>query len=166
MLVEKPLVFSTDEAETLIDEAAARDLFFAINFNHRYARPVRLAAEAIARGDLGDPVFATLAVRGEAGTSRHPHANLIETQCHGLDLLEHLCGPIDSVMAQMTDPSGNGWTTLAVALHFASGAVGSLLGTTTPRTPIPDTHLLEVNGTAGAGAGRGHGAQVHPAPRR
>jgi myo-inositol 2-dehydrogenase / D-chiro-inositol 1-dehydrogenase len=149
LLVEKPLVFSTTEAETLIDEAATRDLFFAINFNHRYARPVRLAAEAIARGDLGDPVFASWRFGGEAGTSRHPHANLIETQCHGFDLLEHLCGPIDSVMAQMTGPSGNGWTTLAVALHFASGAVGSLLGTYDSSYAYPGTHLLEVNGTQG-----------------
>ncbi len=46
LLVEKPLVFELDEADTLLAEAAERDLFFAINFNHRYARPMRLAAEA------------------------------------------------------------------------------------------------------------------------
>ena len=39
LLVEKPLVFDLAEADRLLDEAAARDLFFAINFNHRYARP-------------------------------------------------------------------------------------------------------------------------------
>ena len=44
LLVEKPLVFDLGEADTLLAEAAERDLFFAINFNHRYARPVRLAA--------------------------------------------------------------------------------------------------------------------------
>ena len=104
LLVEKPLVFSLDEADTLIAEAAARNLFVGINFNHRYAKPVRLAAAAIARGDLGRLAFATWRFGGEAGTSRHPHANLIETQCHGFDMLEHLCGPIDSVMAQTGRP--------------------------------------------------------------
>jgi myo-inositol 2-dehydrogenase / D-chiro-inositol 1-dehydrogenase len=149
LLVEKPLVFSIEEAVTLIEEAAARELFFAINFNHRYARPVRLAAEAIDRGELGDLVFATWRFGGEAGTGTHPHANLIETQCHGFDLLEHLCGPIDSVMAQMTGPSGTGWTTVAVALHFASGAVGSLLGTYDSSYAYPGTHVLELNGVRG-----------------
>ena len=53
-----------------------------------------MARAAIASGDLGDVVFATWRFGGEAGTSAHPHANLIETQCHGFDMLEHLCGPI------------------------------------------------------------------------
>ena len=77
---------------------------------------------------LGAVSFATWRFGGEVGTSAHPHANLIETQCHGLDMLEHLCGPIDSVMAEMADDRGRGHTTLSVAMHFASGAVGSLVG--------------------------------------
>jgi predicted dehydrogenase len=149
LLVEKPLVFAADEGRTLIEEARRRDLFFAINFNHRYARPVRLAAHAIAAGDLGDLVFATWRFGGEPGTGHHPHANLIETQCHGFDLLEHLCGPIDSVMAQMSGVTGRGWSTIAVALHFASGAVGSLVGTYDSSYAYPGTHLMEINGTAG-----------------
>ena len=145
LLVEKPLVFSVDEGRTLIAEAAGRGLFFAINFNHRYARPVRLAAEAIGRGDLGDLVFASWRFGGEAGTSTHPYANLIETQCHGFDQLEQLCGPISSVAAQTTDAK----STLAVALRFASGAVGTLLGSYDSSYTYPGTHLLEINGTGG-----------------
>jgi D-arabinose 1-dehydrogenase-like Zn-dependent alcohol dehydrogenase len=68
-------------------EAERRRLFFAINFNHRYARPVRMAREAITTGRLGGLVFATWRFGGE-GTSDHPHANLIETQCHGFDMLD------------------------------------------------------------------------------
>jgi predicted dehydrogenase len=132
LLVEKPLVFDLEEADVLLAEAEARSLFFAINFNHRYATPVAMAADAIGAGDLGELVFATWRFGGEAGTSSHPHANLIETQCHGLDMLEHLCGPIDSVTAQMTDKTGRGYSTLAAALHFANGAVGSLVGSYDP----------------------------------
>jgi predicted dehydrogenase len=149
LFVEKPLVFDLDEADVLLREAAARSLFFAINFNHRYARPVELAADAVRRGALGELVFATWRFGGEAGTSAHPHANLIETQCHGLDMLEHLCGPIDSVAAQMTDRTGRGWSTLAVSLHFANGAVGSLVGTYDSSYAYPDTHRVELNGTGG-----------------
>ncbi len=50
-------------------------------------------------------------------------------------MLEHLCGPIASVMAQMTDKTYGAYSTVAVALEFANGAVGTLLGSTTRRTP-------------------------------
>jgi predicted dehydrogenase len=149
LLVEKPLVFDGGQAEQLVAEAEARGLFFAINFNHRYARPVRLAAEAIGRGELGSLVFATWRFGGEPGDGDHPHANLIETQCHGFDLLEHLCGPIRSVAAQFTDLTGRGYSTVAVALQFAGGAVGTLLGSYDSSYAYPGAHLLELNGTAG-----------------
>lgn len=149
LLVEKPLVFDLEEADTLLAEAAQRDLWFGLNFNHRYARPVQLAKAAIEAGDLGSLSFATWQFGGEIGDSEHPQANLIETQCHGLDMLEYLCGPIESVMAQMTDPAGRGHTTMAVALRFASGAVGSLVGSYNSSYAYPGTHTLEVNGSEG-----------------
>jgi predicted dehydrogenase len=150
LLVEKPFVFDLDEADRLLAAAEERKLFFAINFNHRYAVPVRLAHEAVIRGDLGQLVFATWRFGGEAGTSAHPHANLIETQCHGFDMLEYLCGPIESVMAQMVDGlTGHGHSTLAVALRFANGAVGSLLGSYDTSYAYRNTHYLEVNGLEG-----------------
>ena len=149
LLVEKPLVFDLGEADTLLAEAAKRDLFFAINFNHRYAEPFLRAKKAIDGGELGNAVFATWRFGGEAnhGTSRH--ANLIETQCHGFDMLEHLIGPIESVAAQMTDKTYGDWSTLAIALRFANGAVGTMLGSYDSSYAYPDSQLVEVNGTKG-----------------
>lgn len=149
LLVEKPLVFELEQADALLAAAAERDVWFGINFNHRYAKPVQMAKSAIEAGDLGPISFATWRFGGEVGDSEDSQANLIETQCHGLDMLEHLCGPIESVMAQMTDPAGRGYTTLAVALGFASGAVGSLIGSYDSSYAYPGTHLLEVNGRDG-----------------
>lgn len=148
LLVEKPLVFDLQEADILLAEAAQRNLFFAINFNHRYARPLQMTKEAIATGRVGEISFASWRFGGE-GNSTHPHANLIETQCHAFDQLEFLCGPIDSVMAQMTDKSGRGFRTLVLALHFANGAVGSLLGSYESSYAYADTHRLEINGSRG-----------------
>src|SRR5919107_24504 len=79
----------------------------------------------------------------------HPHANLIETQCHGFDMLEHLCGRIGSIMAEMTDKTGRGYSTLSLALRFADGAVGSLLGSYDSSYAYGGTHSLEINGTGG-----------------
>lgn len=150
LLVEKPLAFDLDQADTLIREAAERDLFFALNFNHRYAEPVLRAKQAIDDGALGDLVFATWRFGGEPNLGASPHGNLIETQCHGLDMLEQLCGPIASVMAEFTDKTHPGWyTTLAVAVSFANGAVGTLLGSYDSSYAYPDAHRLEINGTLG-----------------
>lgn len=148
LLVEKPLVFDLAEADTLLAEARDRNLFFAINFNHRYARAVEKAKAAIEQGRLGDIVFATWRFGG-SGTSDHSHANLIETQCHGFDMLEFLCGPITAISAEMTDKTGGGFRTLVLALRFASGAIGSLVGTYDSSYDYPNTHRVEINGTAG-----------------
>ena len=147
LLVEKPLVFELAQADALLD--AAGEQFFAINFNHRYAKTVQRGHAAIQGGELGDLYFATWRFGGEPGTSAHPHAQIIETQCHAFDMLEFLVGPIASVAAQMTNKSGAGYTTTAIALEFANGAVGTLLGSYDSSYAYPRTHYLEVNGDAG-----------------
>lgn len=148
LLAEKPLVFDLAEAETLLAEARKRDLFFAINFNHRYAKPVQMAHEAIQSGRLGELIFATWRFGGQ-GSGDHPYANLIETQCHGFDMLEHLCGPISSLTAEMTDKTGQGFSTMALSLGFANRAVGSLVGSYDTAYEYPDTHRVEISGLGG-----------------
>jgi predicted dehydrogenase len=149
LLVEKPLVFDLGEADRLLDAAAASGAFFAINFNHRYAEPVVRAKAAIDAGELGQLVFATWRFGGEANLGASPHANLIETQCHGFDLLEHLVGPITSVAAQMTNATYGAWSTVAIALEFENRAVGTMLGSYDSSYAYPDAQRIELNGTAG-----------------
>jgi len=149
LLVEKPLVFDLGEADELLRTAEDSGSFFAINFNHRFAEPVLRAKAAIDSGALGQPVFVTWRFGGEAnhGTSRH--ANIIETQCHGFDMIEHLLGPIVSVAAQMTDATYGDYSTIALALELAGGAVGTMLGSYDSSYAYPDSQLVEVNGTDG-----------------
>ncbi|MBT5875480.1 MAG: Gfo/Idh/MocA family oxidoreductase [Candidatus Latescibacteria bacterium] len=148
LLVEKPLVFSMEEADVLLKEAGSRQLFFAINFNHRYARPVQMARKAISDGRLGNVVHAVWRFGGE-GDDCTDHDNLIETQCHGFDMLEYLCGPIASVSAQMSESTGKGPSTMVIALQFESGAVGALIGSYDTSYAYPRTHWLEINGGKG-----------------
>jgi predicted dehydrogenase len=149
LMVEKPLVFDLAEADELLAEAEKQGLFFAINFNHRYAEPVVRAKAAIDTGVIGTPVFATWRFGGEANHGTSKHANLIETQCHGFDMLEHLVGPISSVAAQMTDATYGDWSTIALALEFSNRAVGTMLGSYDSSYAYPDSQLIEINGTEG-----------------
>ncbi|SDS02984.1 Gfo/Idh/MocA family protein [Microlunatus soli] len=149
LLVEKPLVFDLSEADDLLARAERQQIFFAINFNHRYAEAVQRAKAEIDAGALGDLVFLTWRFGGEANIGRSPHANLIETQCHGFDLLEQLGGPIDTVAAQMADHTYGACSTVALALSFTSGAVGTLLGSYDSSYAFPDSQLIEINGTKG-----------------
>ncbi|MFF0341784.1 Gfo/Idh/MocA family protein [Kribbella sp. NPDC004875] len=147
LLVEKPLVFDLTEADTLLDEAGGN--FFAINFNHRYAEPVQRAKALIDAGELGELVFATWRFGGEANRGGSPHAGLIETQCHGFDMLEHLAGAITAVSAHMTDKTYGAFSTVALALDFENRAVGTMLGTYDSSYAYPDTQRIEINGTEG-----------------
>ena len=149
LLAEKPLVFELDQANRLIREADDRNLFFGINFNHRYAEPVARAKAAVDAGELGELVFATWRFGGEANMADSPHANLIETQCHGFAMLEYLCGPIVSVAAQMTNKTYGAFSTMAIALEFADGAVGTMLGSYDSSYAYEDAQRVELNGTLG-----------------
>ena len=150
LLVEKPLAYKLDEAETMIAEAKKRDLFFAIDFNHRYSIPAILAKQDIDAGRLGDVIFALWRFGHGSGALNHPYVNLIEAQCHGLDMLEYLCGPIASVSAEMTDMTGKGsYSTFTLALRFQNGGVGSFIGTFDSSDSYEKAHFIEVNGTKG-----------------
>lgn len=149
--VEKPFCFDLEEARNMLAAAEERDLFFGINFNHRYAEPFLRARQLITHSVLGDLVFASWRFGGNHDYKfDHPHCNLIETQCHGIDMLLSLVGPIESVAAQMTDKTGkDGFGTVVLALRFANGAVGDLLGSYDTSYAYPDTHRCEINGTGG-----------------
>ena len=99
--------------------------------------PCRWPRDAIASGALGPISFATWRFGGEPGTSGHRHANLIETQCHGFDMLEHLCGPIASVSAHMHDPSGRLPDHGRVRSRSCRGRWVHSSGRTTRPTPTP-----------------------------
>ena len=148
LFVEKPLVFKMQEAKKLLAEAKKRKLFFGINFNWRYSTPVRKAVQAINENKLGEINFITWRFGGSGGGG-DPHGNLIETQCHGFDMLEYLNGPIKSVQSIMTDKTNNGFSTFVVSMKFKNKSVGSLVGSYDTSYAYPNTHYLEINGSKG-----------------
>ena len=146
LFVEKPLVFKMNQAENLIKEAKKRKLFFGINFNWHYSTPVKKAIEAIKKNKVGDINFISWRFGGVGGGG-DPHGNLIETQCHGFDMLEYLNGPIKSVHSFMTNKTKNGYSTFVVSMKFKNNAIGSLLGSYDTSYSYPNTHYIEINGS-------------------
>ena len=148
LFVEKPLVFKMNEANKLINEAKKRKLFFGINFNWRYSTPIRKAIKTIKENKLGDINFITWRFGGTGGGD-DPFGNLIETQCHGFDMLEYLNGPIKSVHSFMTNKTNNGFSTFVISMKFTNKAVGSLIGSYDTSYAYPNSHYLEINGSKG-----------------
>ena len=148
LFVEKPLVFKMNEANKLINEAKKRKLFFGINFNWRYSTPIRKAIKTIKENKLGDINFITWRFGGTGGGG-DPFGNIIETQCHGFDMLEYLNGPIKSVHSFMTNKTNNGFSTFVVSMKFKNKSVGSFVGSYDTSYAYPNTHYLEINGSKG-----------------
>ncbi len=152
LFVEKPLAYSLDEARIMIEEARKRDLFFAIDFNHSCSEPVQRAKQIIDSGQLGSIVFAQwrFAQSSDGIPITHPYMEQIEAQCHGLDLIEYLCGPIESLSADMTDIAGkNSYTTFSLSLHFKNQGVGTFLGSFDSSECYEFAQMIDVNGMKG-----------------
>lgn len=152
LLVEKPLSYHPEQARAMIDAASRRNLFFAIDFNQRYSIPVQMAKADIDAGRTGPVVFSHWRFGHGWGTQflDHPYLNLIEAQCHGFDMLEYLCGPISSIMAEMTDAGGrNSYSSFSLALRFACGAAGTFLATLDANEHNRLSQLIEIGGRDG-----------------
>ncbi|MFO0811509.1 MAG: Gfo/Idh/MocA family oxidoreductase [Gemmataceae bacterium] len=63
ILAQKPLAMSVREGRELVELCERAGIVLAVNHNMRYDHSVRAAKALIDRGDLGDPVLATIDMR-------------------------------------------------------------------------------------------------------
>ena len=64
-------------------------------------------------------------------------------------MLEHLAGPISSVMTEMTNKTDERtYHTVVIAVRFANRAVGSLVGTYDSSYTYPDAQYIEIKRNA------------------
>jgi predicted dehydrogenase len=151
VFVEKPMAFRVEDA-LLMSEAAERSgMKLGINFNHRFAEPYQRAMRFVRDGGLGTQAFACMKFAGDLYPSLNdPYCMLIETQGHSFDLLRLFGGEIEQVSAFLADPRDIGvFTSAAISLRFASGAVGTLLGSWDSSYSHPRSVVFEVSGTEG-----------------
>lgn len=149
ILIEKPVTYDLEQAEQLINMSTKRNLFCGVNFIHRYSKPVQMAYAAIQKKNLGNIVCFNWRMGQYGSCKKKRYGNLIETQCHGLDLIEFLCGSISTVFCEMTDSTNRGYTTLTASLKLKNGAVGSFLGTYDTIETYHPSQYLEICGRLG-----------------
>jgi myo-inositol 2-dehydrogenase / D-chiro-inositol 1-dehydrogenase len=151
VFVEKPMAFRLEDARRMAACAERNGLALGVNFNHRFAEPYQRALRFVREGNIGAPAYACMRFAGDLYPSLNdPYCMLIETQGHSFDLLRLFYGDIEEVSALLADPRDVGiYTSAAIALRFANGAVGTLLGSWDSSYSHPAAVTLEVSGADG-----------------
>lgn len=109
VLAQKPLALSLDEAIALRDEAATAGKILSVNQNMRYDQSIRVLRQLLDRGELGDPVLATIEMRAiphwQGFLENYDRLTLANMSVHHLDALRFLFGdPTEIMTVARQDP--------------------------------------------------------------
>lgn len=162
VITEKPMAITSDGATRMIEATELAGVNLAVIFQNRLTGDVYRAKRAIEQGLIGTPVVASAAVYWHR-TQDYYDANggwrgtwaldgggaLINQSIHTIDVLQWLMGGVESVQAQTTTLTHNieAEDAAAASVRFHSGAVGSILVTTSASKDFPTR--VEVIGTGG-----------------
>ena len=146
-LVEKPLEATLEAAHRVIRVARERDVRLGVIFQMRFGRVAKRLRALLAKGGLGrlylaDAVdkssrsaayYASAAWRGAAALEGG--GCLMTQSIHILDLLQHLVGPVASVVGKTATMRHDIEVedTACALLRFECGAIGTLTSTTSVR---------------------------------
>jgi len=161
VLVEKPMALALPDADRMIDAAQRAGVFLGVTFQRRTEPSYAELRRAVVAGELGSLVLGAVTVpylRNQAyydsaawrGTWAHDGGGALMNQgIHLVDLLLWLMGDVEEVEARMTTASHRIEVEdcVAASLRFASGALGSIIATTSAAPGFP--HRVEIYGTRG-----------------
>lgn len=153
ILAQKPLAMDAPEAARLAAEAAAAGKALSVNQNMRFDQSMRVLKQVMARGDLGEPVLATIEMRAvphwQGFLAGYDRLTLLNMGIHHLDVLRFLLGdPVGVTTVGRPDPRtrfahSDGIT--VSTLRFPSGALAVSMEDvwTGPREPgfVSDTYI-------------------------
>ena len=149
-LVEKPISNSMDTARRILERVEAHGVLAVAGYMNRYRRGVARARELLANDPPvlvhggwvgGTPGVPWWRVKAQSG------GQIVEQTTHIFDLARFLVGEPDTVFAQRATgfvrdmPGYDVEDASVVAVHFASGAVGSLVSSCAGRTGGGGVHL-------------------------
>jgi UDP-N-acetyl-2-amino-2-deoxyglucuronate dehydrogenase len=162
VITEKPMAITHDGASRMIEAVESAGVNLAVIFQNRLTGDVYRAKRAIEHGMIGTPIVASASVFWHR-TQDYYDANggwrgtwaldgggaLMNQSIHTIDILQWLMGGVVSVQAQIATLTHDieAEDAAAVSVQFASGAVGTILVTTSASKDHPTR--VEVVGTQG-----------------
>jgi UDP-N-acetyl-2-amino-2-deoxyglucuronate dehydrogenase len=162
VVTEKPMATTPADADRMIDAARAAGVQLAVIFQTRFNRDALRLKRAVEAGRFGRIVLGNALVHwhrtqeyydatgGWRGTwALDGGGALINQSIHTIDLLQWIAGPVASVSAETATLAHRIETedAASAALRFASGALGTIQGTTAAAADWPVR--LEIVGTEG-----------------
>lgn len=160
VLVEKPLEINLEKAQQLVEFCDRCGIKLAVMLQHRLREAARALAQMIGSGSLGSLVSASASVRwwrpqsyydqpGRGTLARDGGGVLMTQAIHTLDLLLSLTGLPDQVSAMAGTSAMHRMETedtVAAALHYPNGAIGSMEATTAAYPGFPESIALNFTG--------------------
>ena len=109
ILAQKPLALDLTEAKTVEEECRAAGKVLSVNQNMRFDQSMRVLKQLLDRGDLGEPVIATIEMRAiphwQDFLRDYDRLTLLNMSIHHLDVLRFLFGdPTEIFTAVRPDP--------------------------------------------------------------
>lgn len=109
VLAQKPLSLTLAEAISLRDEAHAAGKILSVNQNMRYDQSIRVLSQLLERGELGEPVFASIDMHAiphwQSFLEGYDRLTVANMSVHHLDVLRFLFGEPEQIYcAARTDP--------------------------------------------------------------
>ena len=173
-LMEKPLERTHAAARDIVETYATAGTPLGAVLQHRMRPAARTLLDRVRAGDLGK--IATIETRipwwreqsyydapGRGTYARDGGGVLITQAIHTLDLMLELAGPVADVQALSGTSALHSLEAedfAAAALRFSSGAVGSVMASTTHFPGAPEEIIL--NGTEGSATLSATALTIHP----
>jgi len=101
ILAQKPLAMDFASAKALVAQAKAAGKVLSVNQNMRFDQSMRVLKQLLARGELGEPVLATIEMRAiphwQSFLESYGRLTLLNMSIHHLDVLRYLFGDPASI---------------------------------------------------------------------
>jgi len=129
ILAQKPLAMNYRDAVELVEACEQAGITLAVNQNMRYDQSIRALKTLLDRGELGEPVLATIEMRAiphwQAWLRDYPGLTLAAMSIHHLDCFRFLFGDPQFVYASVrTDPRTQFTHRDGIALYILEYANG------------------------------------------
>ncbi len=105
ILAQKPLATNYKEAHEIVRLCREAGITLAVNQNMRYDQSIRALKTLLVRGDLGEPVLATIEMRAvphwQSWLAEYERLTLLNMSIHHLDCFRYLFGDPEGVFASV-----------------------------------------------------------------